>query len=558
MKKYIKPLMVAVLMTGALFQSCETTELEIIDNPNALVEGDPQFLLNSIQSSYRGAQVTLNDISSDLTRIDYMFGRNYFANYGDNTLNGVWGSLYSTIIPDLQAIEAAQTPDNDLRMHLAIGKTLQAHLMMQLVDLLGDIIPMSQAGQPDAFPTPELTTDGGASVYNEALALLTEAETLLNAEPSNIGVQDFFYGDINNEGTQTSASNGQWIRLINTLRMRAAITTGDMASFNSIVASGDFIQDTADDFQFNYGTDLTPTNLQHPDYQNDYQTTGASIYKSNWLMNLMDNTNDPRIRYYYYRQNDCTPGASCNPEGDGETLSCSLQGIPAHYLGTPDADIWCFLENGYWGRPHGDDSGTPPDNALITAAGVYPAFGRFDDNSFATITLGQGGNGAGIEPIILASYIDFWRAEVALDAGNATDALTLIQNGLGKSISKVQGFVSADASADTSFEPDAAAITNFVNSISNAFTAGSADDRWNILAEQYFVTLYGGGADAHNFYRRTGFPTTVIRNIDPNPGNYPRTLLYPGNEVSANPNVNQRTNNDDAVFWNTQALPVAN
>ena len=70
--------------------------------------------------------------------------------------------------------------------------------------------------------------------------------------------------------------------------------------------------------------------------------------------------------------------------------------------------------------------------------------------------------------------------------------------------------------------------------------------------------MYGGGADAFNFIRRTGYPRTLARNIDPNPGPFPRTLLYPSSEVNANPNVSQRQDNLTQVFWDAGVTNPAN
>ena len=548
MKKIYKLFLATVFLTGALFQSCETTELELIDNPNNLTSGDPAFLLNRIQSDYRTSQFDYSDISSDLTRIDYMFGRNYFSNYAANRLNNRWNDLYSDILPDIAEIESLQAVDNDLRYHIAISRVMQAHLMMQMVDLIGNIVPMSQATNPSEFPTPEITTDAGASAYANAITILDGAIATLSAADLTT-VADLYYG----------GDASKWIKFANTLKLRAALTTSDFTTFNSLIAAGNFISSTDDDMQFNYGTQLAPVNTQHPDYQNDYTSSGANIYQSNWLMQTMINNNDPRRRYYFYRQSDCTPGAPCNPAGNGETLSCSLETTPTHLQGTPCGDIWCFMEDGYWGRPHGNDQGIPPDNFTRTAVGVYPASGNFDDDQFTGVNLGQAGNGAGSHMIILASYVDFWRAEVALAQGQAGTAATHIQNGLTKSIAKVQSFIGLDAEADTSFAPTAGDVTAYINGIVADFNAATGAAQWNILAEQNFITLYGGaGTTAHNFYRRTGFPTTVCPSIDPAPGNYPRTLLYPSNEVAVNSNITQRTNNDEAVFWNTQALPSAN
>ena len=555
--KTIFKIFLAVTVLSTTLQSCETIELEQLANPLALGEADSDadFLLNSIQRAYVTNMITYNDRSSELTRIDYMFGRDYFANYNSSTLDGVWARTYSTMAVDIAAIQGIAETDatRDYSFSLGVAKALQAHSLMLLVDFLGDV-PYSEILQPDEFPNP--TVDDDASVYDVALSLLNEAGSDLQGSSAGGTVTDLFYG----------GDSGAWIKLVNTLKMRHALTIGDTGRFNSLVGAGNFISSSADDFQFDYGTQLLNPNTRHQDYNADYTTSGANIYQSNWLIRTMqgasdtDNSDDdPRIRYYFFRQVACTPGASCDPAGNGETLQCSLQTPPAHYaaLGIPH----CFLEDGYWGRSHGNDEGTPPDNFTRTAVGVYPAAGLFDDDRFDGLNQDVGGVGAGIEPIILASYVDFWRAEVALAAGSSGTAAGFVEAGIAKSIEKVQSFGAIDPTADLSFAPDAATNDAFVTA-QGARITGTDDDSWNALAENYFVTLYGGGSDAYNFYRRTGYPTTVDPNLEPNPGVFPRTFLYPSVEVNANPNITQRADNSDQVFWDTKpagpAFPPAN
>lgn len=555
MKTIYKIFLLALISSGTLFYSCETTELEQLVSPNAISpeQADPDLLLNTIQRAYVTNAITFNDRGAELTRIDYMFGRDYFANYNSSTFDGVWSRSYSSIFANINIIEAQNEADGGgLEFHLGVSKALQAHTLMMLVDFLGDI-PFSEALNPDEFPNPMLDDD--ATVYAAARAMLDEAKAYFAG--ASVGTAtDFFYG----------GDTDAWVAMVNTLIMRHALTTGNLSEFNAIVSTGNFINDSSLDFEFKYGTQLLNPNTRHPDYNADYTTSGANIYQSNWLIWTMqeaDKTDgsddDPRIRYYFFRQVDCTPGASCDPAGNGETLQCSLQTPPAQYaaLGIPA----CFLEDGYWGRSHGNDEGTPPDNFTRTAVGVYPAGGLFDDNRFNGLNQDVGGLGAGIEPIILASYVDFWRAEVALAGGSPGAAAGFVEAGLTKSIAKVQSFGELDTTRDTSFEPDATTVSDFI-AAKAALITDTSDDSWNALAEQFFVTMYGGGADSYNFYRRTGYPTTVFPNLDPNPGVFPRTFLYPSVEVIANPNITQRQDNNTQVFWDTQpagpAFPPAN
>ena len=555
MKRIYRYLLITVLALGSSFYSCETIELENLNDPNNLTPdlADANNLLNSVQLSYRAAQLTFSDNAAALVRIDYFFGRDYFANLGSGTLNGPWGNLYSAMLPDIANIEILNTDDTDLSFHLGIAKTMQAHLMMQLVDFLGDIV-WTEANNPSEFPTPMLDDD--QSVYEAAIEVLDEGLMYLNMAPDDAptGVIDLFHAD---SGDETA----KWIKVNNTIRMRYNLTTGNYgAVLNPAAQFADVIDDAADDFEFPYGTNVQQPDNRHPDYGADYTDSGANIYQSHWLMGLMDSRNDPRTRYYFYRQNECTPGASCDPEGDGETLQCSLQTPPVHY--TQGGFTFCYLENGYWGRDHGNEEGTPPDNFTRTAVGVYPAGGEFDDDAFGNVGLGTGAGGFGIEPIFLSSYVDFMRADAALSMNMAGQAATYLESAMTKSIAKVQSFGANDPDADLSFEPSSDDVAAYIADTVAAFNSASGEDQWDVLGEQYFIALFGGGTDAYNFYRRTGNPTTLQPNLEPNPGAFPRTFLYPSNEVIANPNIVQRTDNATQVFWDTNpagpAFPPAN
>ncbi|SFR64415.1 SusD/RagB family nutrient-binding outer membrane lipoprotein [Maribacter stanieri] len=558
MKKIIKYITV-VFTAGVLLNSCETTDLDLRTSPNDLAadQADPNLLLNSIQLAYVANMYEINDIGSELTRIDYMNGRNYFNTYPGDTFDDIWERLYSStdgnndvftntvdlgIFPNVENLKTIDAEsDTDFSFHIAVGQTLKAHMLLLVTDYLGKAT-LSQAGNPAEFPAPLL--DDGQDVYAGALALLTEAEALFAADPALQGGVDFFYG----------GDTENWIKLINTIRLKAAVTTGDTSTFNSIIAGGDYIAETADDFQWQYGTRELQPDTRHPDYNDDYTSSGANLYQNNWLMNNMLVKNDPRIRYYFYRQESETPGAQDVPPNE-ELLACSLAIPPAHYEGF----VYCSVDNGYWGRSHGNNEGGPPDGFQKTAAGVYPAGGRFDDSSFDVVGLGLGGGGGGIEPIILASYVDFWQAEVATSA--AVKA-TFLEAGMTKSIAKVQSFGSLDSGADLSVAPSDEDVTTYIEGIVADFEAASGDDQTNILSEQYWIALYGGGVEAYNYYRRTGFPTTLAPNWELNPGSFPRSFLYPQTEVITNSNVSQKSDLSTQVFWDTNpagpAFPSAN
>jgi hypothetical protein len=336
-----------------------------------------------------------------------------------------------------------------------------------------------------------------------------------------------------------------------------------MGKFNTIANSGNYISSSDDDFEFQYGTSIINPNTRHTAYDNNYTSTGAGNYQSNWLMDHMLDENDPRIRYYFYRQNSCTPGSfdqdgvPCEP--DQQRLICSTQARPQHY--STDM-VYCSVESGYWGRDHGNAEGIPPDNFFRTVVGVYPAAGKFDDDDFAPVNLDQGGQGAGIVPIMLSSWVDLMRAEMALVSGNAGAASSHLQNAMQKSIDKVTGFISVDPDADSTFEPSSDDVFSYISGKISEFSNGGSEDKWNILSEQHFVSHYGNGIEPYNMYRRTGFPKTLQFNVEPSSGNFVRSFLYSSNEADTNSNIAQKPNVDIQVFWDNNpsspGFPFAN
>ena len=603
MKKIYKYLLMTVVASSTMFYSCDTLEMEDLASPNSLSPdlADADLLLNNIQLSYLGAMQDMQYNGAALGRIQNMSGRNYYNNFGSGTVSGAWGSLYSGMMPDIAVIEGLNT-DGLLDFHMGISKIMQAHVIMGLVDSLGDI-PWSEAVNPAEYPSP--TVDDGETVYAAAVAMLGEAAGYLGTSG---GGDDLFYGgDIS-----------KWVKLHNTLLMRANLTTGNYAA---ALAQTNVIESAADDFQFNYGTQELQPDTRHPNYSSDYTTSGANIYQSSWLMGHMagsfddhralyfDNwqpgtearLGDPRRKYYFYRQTYGTPGnqtalyfsgaAYLYPldfggnSANGETLQCSLQTVPFHLEFTPDEATQCSNLNGYWGRAHGNDEGTPPDAFARTAQGVYPAGGSFDNQPdvqvyettlsalpTGAVNQGQGGGGAGIWPIYLSSYVSFMKAEAAMWQGDTAMAGMYMEQGMNQSMAKVTGMISVDADADVANAPSAAWVAEFVTNKMAEFNAAPLSsaldgfgwpvekDKLDILGEEYFVAMYGGANDAWNFIRRTGHPRTLQRSLsDPaESGLFPRTGLYPSSEISANPNILQRSDNNTLVFWDNGAINPAN
>jgi hypothetical protein len=554
MKNINKISILLFLILGITFTSCETTDLDLLDDPNnvTLDKADLDRYLVAIQLDFRSFSETMGRNGAQLARTEYMFGRNYVANYTPENTNFEWGLAYQGMFSDIAGAKLLAV-EQEANNHIAVMNIMQAYTLMTLVDFYGDV-PFSEATNPSEFPFP--SADDDAAVYAAAITLLDEATALFALGGPTIG-NDFFY---NNDF-------GQWRRLLNTLKMNAYLNTrlvdsAALSKFNAIVSAGNFISSSADDFQFQYGTSEVNPNTRHPAYGADYGVSGAGRYRSNWLMELMLNDNDPRIRYYFYRQSICTPG-TIGADGvmcatNQPQLQCSVQAKPPHF---PSNMTYCNVNGGYWGRDHGNDEGIPPDAFRRTAMGVYPAGGLFDDgddegNGYENVGLGLGAGGAGITPIMLASWVDLMRAEAAMASNNTGAAGTFLQSALTKSVAKVVSFGTKDPTAIASFFPSEADVNAHKAAVAAAFNSGNTTDKWNVLANQTFIAYYGNGINPYNFYRRTGYPTTLQFNIEPSSGNFVRSFLYPADEANTNNNITQKPNVDVQVFWdNNPASP---
>ena len=116
-----------------------------------------------------------------------------------------------------------------------------------------------------------------------------------------------------------------------------------------------------------------------------------------------------------------------------------------------------------------------------------------------------------------------------------------MQSALTKSIAKVHTFGTLDSTADASFFPSGGDVNTYKTAVSTAFNSADTNGKWNLLANQTFVAYYGNGINPYNFYRRTGFPTTLQFNIEPSSGNFVRSFLYPADEANTNSNITQKT-----------------
>ena len=531
--KNILTLFLCVLFTMV---SCDTLELDLTENPNALSpnQADAGFFLNSIQIDFAFWVSSMGDRGGELTRINYMSGRTYNNVYSPDSWNGVWSSAYRGMLEDIRLMNIL-ADEAGLTYHRGMGKVFQAYILLTLVDYFGDI-PYTEALQgAEAILNP--VSDSGESVYNAAISTLESAISDFNSGgpvPSN----DYYYqGDAD-----------KWIKAANSIKKKALLNLGDFSNYNSIT---NYIVNPSDDFQFVWGTSPATPDTRHPLYRSNYTSTGGGEYMSNWLMFNMINghagNTDPRINYYFYRQVDNTPGFDSS--ADEEVLECGLPGyyVPPQLRGsdTPfcaPTNSSSKPANGYWGRDHGNDNGIPPDGFKRTLRGVYPAGGAFDDESFEGKVDGDGQGGFGITPILLSSWMHFMNAEVNVNTGGDPTFETLIA--LEQALIKTDDLGGPELSDED--------VSNYIAAFTSDWNAStSTEEKLDMWATEFFISLTGNGIDAYNSYRRNGYPRSLQPNIEPDPGQFPLIQYYPANYVNTNKNADQRSSKTERVFWNS-------
>ncbi|MBD2751456.1 SusD/RagB family nutrient-binding outer membrane lipoprotein [Spirosoma validum] len=545
----IKKISTSILIVCAVVVS--SCKLDLLDNPNAVTTNntDINYLLNSIEISYKDHFNQMSDPGMRLTRLLNQGSAIYDNAVSPGNFDGAWNTSYAGLMTDVKTlIPLAET--GELFVHAGIARTLRASVLLNLVDAFGDV-PYTQAIDATNFNP---GVDSGESIYTAALAELDKAIANFAATSKAAATNDLIYaGNVDN-----------WTRAANTLKLKAYLNrrlidrAGATTAINALIAGGKLISTATQNFTFKFGSNLTNPDTRHNRYAGQYSPTGGGDYQSNSYMGALYSSKgfqDPRIRFYFYRQTVRNPT-------DVNALPCVTSTKPAHYS---DADVFCLPSTvGYWGRDHLNNAGIPPDGLLRTAWGLYPAGGLYDNDAGVPVSLGAGAGGAGIHPIMLRSFVDFMLAESALTLGTTGVAKDLLKSAVEKSMADIRTFAlgTIESAKISTFESAnnivwADQVTRYVNKVLADYDAATtADARLNIIATEYWLSLHGNGVESYNLYRRTGKPANQQPGLDPNAGAFPRSYYYPSTYITRNANAKQKANLTTPIFWdnNTAGL----
>lgn len=513
--------------------SCDTTEMELIKNPNQLSQKQAAnrlpLVLNNLELRFKSFIYNMSSNCTPMMRVQwtYLYGDSVFP----ENVNDIWQAAYADneggVISDADFIIEEGT-QKKLNYHVGIAKTLKAYTLINLVDFFGDIV-YSEANKAPAIREPKL--DKGKEVYQAALKMLKEAETLFaSGDPGNEKPADIFY----------NADPKSWIKLIHTLYLKVYLQTRLIdpdtarAEINKIIAKGNYIKTTEEDFQFNYSKNDANPDSRHP-YYTRYYAKGffQRVIGNYWIYILKDQKSirDPRLRYYLYRQTHTGPTQ--------RDLSKPAPGVKdAHY----------YLGDGYWGYDHGLRLTVGKIGSKLTGWGIYPVGGAFDDDSFTSIDENPGAGGDGVLPILLSSWVNFMLAEASLTLGTTGDAETYFEQGITQSIEKVQKFGTARGVDLEKLKEKKIALT----SLADYLTAAKEEYKkapLDAIIKEYYIAAFGNAIEPYNNYRRTGYPSDLQKPLEPM-RDFPRSSFYPADAVNNNSNISQKKLTAP-VFWDT-------
>ncbi|MBL7851340.1 MAG: SusD/RagB family nutrient-binding outer membrane lipoprotein [Cyclobacteriaceae bacterium] len=532
-----------------------------LNNPSALApeQASNEYIWNGIQLSFANFYLNVTDFGQDLTRMRNLYGSIYENAYTQNNFNGIWLSAYSDVMVNSNLLldktkeNPATTTVEYNPFYQGTTKVMKAYVLLTLVDYFGDV-PYAEAFNTSNFNP---AAQSGAAVYDSAQNLLQSAVADLNLVVSGTPkpAYDLYYNGV--AAGWRKAANSLLFKLH--LNRRLIDPAGSDAAMAALITANDMINSNADDFSFKFtANSQTNPNTFHPWFYGSYLTSSGPYMSNSYMKELYDGKGfkDPRLRYYFYRQVN-------QPTTDVNELTCSIPVFPyttfppAHY---PPGTAYCQLPEGYWGRDHLNFEGTPPDGLKKTTYGLYPAGGRFDANDAKPVTdqgLSSGGKGKGILPIMMSSFVLFMRAEHALmkPASDPVGARALLEQAIRRSIDRVMTFI--PSAVNPSFAPSATGINTYVNTVLARYDVATPtapnttlqETKLDVICKEYWIALWGNGVESYNMYRRTGRPTGMQPALAADPGNFYRSLTYPGVYIVRNNQATQKPDNKVKVFW---------
>jgi hypothetical protein len=301
-----------LLMAFGLITACGEDWLDVNVDPNNPTAVTPDLVL-PVAQLYTGFIIQQDRRFNSLGN---MFMYNWsqsdgFSWYTDEFKYNVTSSFYQGIFNNtysnaLKQYEILHNLGEGYEHYMAIAKIMKSYHFQLLVDAYGDV-PYSEALGRSLEATPKY--DDAQEIYNDLIVQLTAAIDLIknNTEEAQLvkpaGDDTMFDGDMT-----------EWIKFANTVKMRILVRQSDMAGRQSYIqteiavinaeGSGYITEDVGINPGF-IAMESEKQNIIWDQLGKDYTGTETMNYKataaSDFIINYLQNTNDPRIDRLYER-----------------------------------------------------------------------------------------------------------------------------------------------------------------------------------------------------------------------------------------------------------------
>ena len=511
--------------------SCTADFEEMNKDPMAVNEASPDLILPYMQ--YYGFHMVAGDYQRANTLYSAEYSQyfaniaNYFnsGNYMYNTSwaeRGLWTPYYTQVMKYLRALEPTVEAHPDYSDMYQIMRITTAMCTIRQTDTFGDI-PYFQAGRGETHTPYDSQKDIYYDVFNE----LTEAVELLKEHRDNqmqYGEEDLIYqGDVN-----------KWIKLANSLRLRAAIRISfidpDKAKTEGEAALAEELLSSNSD---NAAVSVPPaTRWANPLIVcNGYNEFRAS----ETLVDILQNTGaiaDPRLTLIISQTQawvNGEPGA-VQYKGVPNGVPASEVALPAND-GTHNSNIWGYMWGYTWNSAAVGSNPETPSNSITP-------------------------------PLEVMNYSEvcFLKAEAALRGWTgAGDAQENYEAGIRTSFEGLR--TNAPAGSYTTADDNTYITTGNV-----AWNdADSFEDKLKKIITQKWIGIYPNSDEAWAEFRRTGYPAlrpiqqSLEPTINPNNNEFIKKLRYVdvelinNSEYANDPSLNngQGDGVNVRVWWDT-------
>ncbi len=306
MKNTIK---LAILLTafGLMTASCEKW-LDVNTDPNNPTAVTPDLVLPAAQYYTH----TLMQRDRRINHIGNMIMYNWsqsdgFAWYPDEFKYNITSSFYQYIFnytysSALKQYQILNNLGEGYNFYMGIAKIMKAYHFQLLVDFYGDI-PYSEALGRSIEATPKY--DDAQTIYEDLIVQLTEAISLINTSDDDLAVP----GD---DDAMFGGDMDMWIQFANTVKLRILTRQLDMSGRDAYIQQElDAIDSEGsgfitDDVGINPGFIANEENKQNIMWNTlGWDASGSQTLSSkatcatDYVLNYLTNTNDPRIDYIY-------------------------------------------------------------------------------------------------------------------------------------------------------------------------------------------------------------------------------------------------------------------